>query len=313
MLKNYVLITTLSALLIGCGISQGDLDPVEQVLAEAGDNRSDLQQVLDHYAAEGDSLKLDAARYLIGNMEGHSYVTYYLHDTTDIEIAFNVTDYEDYAALTAATDTLEDEHGLLDFSRHDPQYDIHTITAALLTENIDYAFRAWRERPWAVGLSYEDFRDYVLPYRGSNEPLESWRPALFDKYAHITSQLDDSTEPLQATVLINRDIMTWFGFDPRYYYHPTDQSLSEMQASGLGRCEDMTNVTIYAMRANGIGVTTTRHTGPTPATTTPGMRSSLRTVRSSRSWGPKPTQVSTAWPTNWPKRTGRTSPSSRTI
>ena len=255
MLKNYVLIATLSALLIGCGVGKGDLDPVEKVLAEAEDNRGELQQVLDHYAAEGDSLKLDAARYLIGNMQGHSYVTYYLHDTTDTEIPFNVDDYEDYAALTAANDTLEDEHGLLDFSRHDPMYDIHTITAEFLIENIDYAFRAWRERPWARGLNYEDFRDYVLPYRGSNEPLESWRPALFDKYADIASQLDDSTDPLEATVLINRDIMTWFGFDPRYYYHPTDQSFSEMKASGLGRCEDMTNITIYAMRANGIGVT----------------------------------------------------------
>ncbi len=255
MLKSCIAITTLSIMMLGCGVAQSDLDPVATVLAEAGDNRDELQQVLDHYAAEGDSLKLDAARFLIGNMQGHSYVTYYLHDTTDNKIPFKVTDYEDFDALLSAADALEDRHGSLDFSRHDPEYDINTITAEFLITNIDYAFRAWRERSWAHGLSYENFRDYVLPYRGSNEPLESWRPAMFDKYADIGAQLEDSTDPLLATVVINRDIMSWFGFDPRYYYHPTDQSLSEMQASGLGRCEDMTNITIYAMRANGIGVT----------------------------------------------------------
>jgi hypothetical protein len=250
-----VTIIVMAALTISCGTTQTELDPVEKVLAEAGDNRDQLQQVLDHYATESDSLKLDAARFLIGNMAGHSYVTYYMHDTTDTEIPFDVTDYENYDSLTKAADELEKQHGLLDFSRNDPVYDVHTVTAEFLIANIDYAFRAWRERPWAAGLSYEDFRDYVLPYRGSNEPLESWRPALFDKYADVAGQLDDPTDPIQAAIAINRDIMTWFGFDSRYYYHPTDQSLAEMQASGLGRCEDMTNVTIYAMRANGIGVT----------------------------------------------------------
>jgi hypothetical protein len=49
--------------------------------------------------------------------------------------------------------------------------------------------------------------------------------------------------------------MSWFHFDPRFYYHPTDQSLSDMERTKLGRCEDMTNLTICAMRANGLAVT----------------------------------------------------------
>ena len=129
------------------------------------------------------------------------------------------------------------------------------ITAEFLIAQIDYAFKAWREKPWAQNMSWEDFRDYVLPYRGSNEPLESWRQAFWDKYAGLESRMTDPTDPVEAARLINEDIKSWFGFDPRYYYHPTDQGLEEMLESHLGRCEDMTNVTIYAMRANGIGVT----------------------------------------------------------
>ena len=228
---------------------------VAQVLKDAGDNRAELEQVLEHYRNGDDSLKYEAALYLIGNMGNHSFVTYYMHDTTDTELPFNVLDYPDYDSLVKAVEVLQDEHGELDFGRHDPVYDYSTITADFLTTQIDYAFRAWRERPWARALSWEDFRDYVLPYRGSNEPLEEWRVELFDKYATLPDEVTDSTDPVEAAALINRDIMTWFGFDPRFYYHPTDQGLLEMRTNGLGRCEDMTNVTIYAMRANGIGVT----------------------------------------------------------
>jgi hypothetical protein len=38
-------------------------------------------------------------------------------------------------------------------------------------------------------------------------------------------------------------------FNERYYLHPTDQGFSEMERSGQGRCEDMTNHRTFAMRA----------------------------------------------------------------
>jgi hypothetical protein len=67
--------------------------------------------------------------------------------------------------------------------------------------------------------------------------------------------MENPADPIEAARLINEDLMTWFTFDPRFYLHPTDQGLSEMIETGIGRCEDMTNLAIYAMRANGIAVT----------------------------------------------------------
>lgn len=243
------------AIMSGCSAGNQYPDAVTRVLDAAGDNRAELESVLIHYSQPADTLKLKAAEHLIGNMAEHSYVTYYMHDTTGAEIAFDVRDYADYDNLTAAADSIESERGELDFDKHDPELDMHTITAEFLITQIDYAFRAWQEKPWAKQMSWEDFRDYVLPYRGSNEPLQPWRETFYQKYQHVAADMTDPSDPIEAAVVINKDIMTWFGFDPRYYYHPTDQGLSEMIESGLGRCEDMTNVTIYAMRANGIGVT----------------------------------------------------------
>lgn len=254
-LANVFTAVLIVGLLAGCSKQPPYPPDVVESLAAAEDNRAELETVITHYLGEGDSLKLAAAYYLIGNMEGHCYATYSLKDTAGNEIDFDVLDYPDFNALLAAADTLEDRHGEIDFERTDKLYDLKTISADFLITHIDFAFRAWREKPWARNLSFDDFRDYVLPYRGSNEPLEQWRETFWQRYAAIDTLMVDSADPVEAAAIINDDIKSWFTFDPRYYYHPTDQGLSEMMATGMGRCEDMTNLTIFAMRANGLAVT----------------------------------------------------------
>ncbi|MBU1650669.1 transglutaminase-like domain-containing protein, partial [bacterium] len=140
------------------------------------------------------------------------------------------------------------------FEKKETIPDLETITADFLIEHIDYAFKAWEEKPWAQDLTFDQFCNYVLPYRGSSEPLEPWRKYFWEKYKDISKQVDDPTDPVQIAAAINNDIMSWFRFDSRYYLHPTDQGFQEMLDGNLGRCEDMTNLTIFAMRANGLAV-----------------------------------------------------------
>lgn len=229
-----------------------DSELIDTVLQRAGDNRGQLEKVLQHFALEGDSLKKQAARFLIAGMRNHSYVTYRLSDTAGNTIPFDAVSFPSYDSLLTAFDSLEETHGPLEFEHDERVYDAETITADLLIQNIDLAFRAWSEYPWAGFLTFDQFCNFVLPYRGSGEPLESWRPYFLQRYAWVA---DSTHEPIEAARLINRDVRSWFGFDRRYYYHPTDQGLAEMLQSGLGRCEDMTNLAIYAMRAVGLAVT----------------------------------------------------------
>ncbi|MCD6163222.1 MAG: transglutaminase domain-containing protein [candidate division Zixibacteria bacterium] len=239
-----------------CSCSLSPYPPdVTEALDKAENNRAELEKVLTHFIAGDDTLKLQAAYFLIGNMEGHCYATYNLLDSAENIIEFDPLSYPDYETMKAACDTLEDIHGELDFDRDTLIYDLEAITADFLINQIDYAFKAWREKPWAQGLSFDNFCDYVLPYRGSSEPLESWRESFWEKYKNIDSSMTDPADPIEAAALINDDIKSWFTFDPRFYYHPTDLGLAEMLEYGMGRCEDMTNVTIYAMRAVGLAVT----------------------------------------------------------
>ncbi len=254
-------LATMAALLASCTWRGPALQPspwppdVAAALEAAGANRGQLERVLARYQASRDTLKLEAAAFLIANMADHSYVRLSLVDSLKREVLLDVLAYPTYEVLQSVVDSIEKARGELDYERRETYPDLRTISARLLAENIDYAFRAWRERPWAQHLSFDDFREYVLPYRGSNEPLESWRPYFFNRYADLSSSMQDPTDPIEAARLINADLMTWFTFDPRFYLHPTDQGLAEMRAGGLGRCEDMTNLAIYAMRANGLAVT----------------------------------------------------------
>ncbi len=249
---SIILIVTL--MLTGC-VGNNYPENVNSTLKAAGDNRGELEQVIEHYQTYGDSLRLEAAYFLIGNMEEHCYVTYRLFDTSDVTVEFDPMSFPDYKSLLVAVDSIEKARGELDYGRLDKVLDIETIKADFLINHIDLAFRAWHDKPWARNLTFTNFCRYVLPYRGSNEPLEDWRSYFLEKYKTIDAEIDDVKDPIQVASAINNDVRAWFGFDERYYFHPTDQGLSEMIDSKLGRCEDMTNITIFALRANGLAVT----------------------------------------------------------
>lgn len=163
--------------------------------------------------------------------------------------------FVNYDSLLRTVDSIEASIGILDYKKDNRFDDTRLISADYLITQIEQAFVAWREDSWSTAYSFEDFCRYILPYRGSNEPLEEWRPFFRDRYSDLANKMTNRTDPIEAAKLINKDIRSWFTFDPRFYFHPTDQGLAEMRQTGLGRCEDMTNVTIYGMRAMGIAVT----------------------------------------------------------
>lgn len=252
----FIVLTLALIISIFSGCSTSKYPPkVAASLEKAGGNRSELESAITHFSQPGDSLKLEAVYYLLANIESHNYRTFDLTDSAENVIEFNVLDFPNFETLIAHLDSIEKVRGELDFKPKDKIEDIKTITGEFLINNVESAFEVWMNKPWAQGLSFEDFCEYILPYRGSNEPLEAWRSHFLEKYREIESKIPDPSNPIQAASFINDDIMSWFKFDPRYYLHPTDQGLSEMLETKMGRCEDMTNLTIFAMRANGLAVT----------------------------------------------------------
>jgi hypothetical protein len=206
---------------------------VADALDKAGDNRGELKKVINHFKSTGDSLMLEAAYYLIGNMEGHSYALIAYYDSSGNEVEIDVNAYADFLSMLSHLEKLEAERGEIEYKKKEVFEDLENIKADFLINQIEYAFRAWRGLPWAKTVTFENFKEYILPYRGSNEPLEPWREYFFEKYGGIDTLMSDPNDLIEAARIINSDVRSYFGFSERYYLHPTDQGLGYDQPGNL--------------------------------------------------------------------------------
>lgn len=222
-------------------------DPIAAALEKAGRNRAQLEEVLAHFA--GDPQKRAAAEFLIANMDGHGHIRFGLFDKEGHEVAFDALAYPDFASAQAALDALEKEHGTLEFRRREFVADLETITAEFLIADIEESFAAWRGHPWSRPVSFELFCECILPYRGSEEPLGPWREACAERLRPAVEALGEETDIVAAGNRIGAEAGTWARFNEIYYLHPTDQGFDEIMASRLGRCEDLANLKIFAMRS----------------------------------------------------------------
>jgi hypothetical protein len=228
----------------------GTSDYVEAALAQAGTNRPQLEAVLDHYRVAGDPEKLAAAEFLIANMPDKGYVITQLRTKDGTAIASDPLAYTDFSIALVELEKIEKEHGEVDFARDHLVKDLETIQADFLIRHIDEAVAAWREAPEGARVGFEAFLQYVLPYRGSEEPLDDWLPMLRRRYAPKARALrEGKIDREELYQWVTKDIHQRVRFNERYYLHPTDQGYTEMGRSGMGRCEDITNMQTYAARS----------------------------------------------------------------
>ena len=129
------------------------------------------------------------------------------------------------------------------------------ITAEFLIENIEYAFETL-EFPWTSHLSFEQFCEYVLPYRFGDEPLESWRPFFMDRYKWVIDSLTDKSDPVEVCTLINNDISSWLmeWGGVVYKKYPRCLTPSQLTKCKISYCYQQAASASFAMRAMGLAV-----------------------------------------------------------
>lgn len=158
--------------------SQDDLY-LHYALKAAGDNKAELKDVLRYYRTEDkDPLKLKAAKYLIANMPAH----YSYADTAMVnryyDVALQILKSGKSAEWQRDTLRVISERDFPGMSQNVVS-DVQVITSDYLIYSIDHAFTQWRTRPWAKHLTYEEFRDWLLPYKVAElQSFDAWRDTL---------------------------------------------------------------------------------------------------------------------------------------
>lgn len=171
-----LLFSILGVTMTGCqrdGVVVPMLVDVNSALKLSGDNRGELQKVLDYYRKEKtDSLKLKAAEYLISNMVAHYSVTGETMDRLKRDID---TTFQDKPCAVKLIFYLIAARIAIEQGDYSVEYDLHKITSDYLIKNIERSFEVWADIKNHYDLPCEDFFKYVLPYRIHNEPLTEWK------------------------------------------------------------------------------------------------------------------------------------------
>ncbi len=143
---------------------------LDSALEQAGENREEMEKVLDHFKNDPDTLKYGAAKFLIENMPYHCAL-----EGKSVESA-------DSAYLAMAEYPKEQRQKVfmgindsLDFSKCKSAIDIKTIKADYLIKVINEACDLWHKVNWNKDYSSQLFFDYVLPYRLLDEPMSDWK------------------------------------------------------------------------------------------------------------------------------------------
>jgi hypothetical protein len=203
-------------------------------------------KAFQHYSQPKDSLKLRALNYIIDNL--------------DDQYHYNSRTFEKYKSilLDGKERTVSDIQTLYDsLSRSSSDYlqeikDANYITNEFLIDNIDQAFMAW-QKPWGKNISFNEFCEYILPYKSSNEKPEYWRKDVAKYYKNIIDSNINNTDPKLAVNQINRELATWYTVSLTYN-SPTDIGFNIARRVKTGSCDNSSKMALYAMKAMGLPV-----------------------------------------------------------
>ncbi len=228
-------------------------------LRYAGSNRSELEKLIGHY--QDDSFKTQTAYFLIAHSRLHQTYDSPQKAIYDRALFNSIANQSDSVVLelpfthplvSTIMDSLNEVYGVLNDFALEKQSDVHNLSAKYLVEHIDQAFTAWKTYPWAQEYSFEQFCEYILPYRASDEPIEDWHAPMRKKFEWLSDSLSDDSSPEEVCSLINRHLQLTANI--AFTQYPVAQPLSIMQKARMGTCREQVNLAMFAMRTHGLAI-----------------------------------------------------------
>jgi hypothetical protein len=220
-------------------------EPLDIALKLSSSNRIELEKVLEHYKKKkADSTKLRAAHYLIENMHGHfSYDTTHLKDYRPVVEKINslrvsgVSNDVIRERVNPLMDSLISIYPLSNvYSKI--ENDLTSIKSELLISTIEQAFESYNSNPFKDSILFDDFLEYVLPYRVHNGYcLEDWRLFFTRNYSPKAGQKFSNVHQLCESLLYNfKDAQFGWQVAPQFPYIKLDDYLKSLVTNCPQRC-----------------------------------------------------------------------------
>ena len=230
--------------------------------------KAEFEKVLEYFKKDENELKLKSAQVLINNLPLYSY-------EIEPKVFNSIVDSVNKIKLSIMDDSKDLKYNQRMLKKTRDSFllkmntiyktnqslykkevrDIDTLSSSFLIENINLAFEAQKRLPKKYQTNFNDFCNYVLPYRNAQEPLEFHkRKELYQKYSWVydsikTNSIESVVSTIYNDLRINIDFikLSKLGLNPTY---------SQIEKLQYGLCRDVTNYFVYLFRALGFAAGT---------------------------------------------------------
>ena len=221
--------------------------------------RGKYAEVFKHYSRKpSDSLKYKAAMFLVNNMEYHATTssealrTYY-SKLADIEKKYR------YPECKAYIYALADSVRAMGNDSFTQVLDDKFVSCQYLIDNIDDAFEKWQKGNFAKHLNFDEFCEYLLPYKLTNEQAEKWRTELYKQYKRGIESIEPIDDKKKSAYWAASQVNDIIKQDKIFiqnvpYIGDVNLPISVLKNLRMGICNDYAFKAAYIMRACGIPV-----------------------------------------------------------
>ena len=249
--------------LTSCNFRSSDL---EEALVLAGNNRPELEAVLDHFKDRG-KVAYESACFLITNMQYHEskdeivldslYNSYFIHTDSLYRGIFSkipLNEQKEYKGREY--DSLRLTLGDIFNTLPAPQIksgvhlsDLQTVKSDFLIDNIEEAIKIWEANEYDYRKDFDFFKEFILPYRTTNEYLAHKRSEIRKMYESLlvdTASIRTQIEHYKIYV----DKCRWINHHtkPKGHLGIYDLFVPKFKMD----CHNMTNWSCNVLRACGI-------------------------------------------------------------
>ncbi|MGJ1415926.1 hypothetical protein [Sphingobacterium multivorum] len=226
-------------------------------------NKVDWSELFKEYSAPKDSLKLQALNFLKANMADlTSEKIVYFDRNSGVPVELDFSDFQSDSLFKQYLEENNIDHKSVYIK------DREIISNDYLKKRIENAFSVWKKYPWNSEVSFDNFLDYLLPYKVMDEYPDDWTSTLHTKFSSDISKYSnayntgpDSVKKLyrQANELyyafnVNR-IGEYFNYSAQPAYLSNRAGFNEIALLKDGDCYGGAYLGVYYLRSIGIPAT----------------------------------------------------------
>lgn len=252
-MRHFIFVTLL-LVMASCSPSRVEYRSLAMTAIEdAGVNAPELQSVIEHYQnVDRDAEKLEATYFLIAAMPNH-YATLSTADSAIVASLPRLAvlpDPRGWDPVLSTTGRWIDSLYAATPMRLGYKSDLRNIKAEYLIENIDRSFECWRQSPWHDDYTFDEFCEWVLPYRTSDERLDNWRQQATEQRHELEDSVLKNGTLFDLGVLLINNTGIYYNIGMSRF--PIPLTMSDMQSIKRGSCDHMAHYALKMFRSRGI-------------------------------------------------------------